>query len=251
MKNEKDVINVYWAPCPNSLVLSDFMYPDPKTLFSELTEKKIKDGLDPRSFFSCPAVKNKFKNTLVFKNIIDSEYEYHEDSNKKNIFNPISKNYLDFNLDRKPALTTGPQLMLGLSYIFFADEDLEAHFSSPTFHKPGYTNYGSIFPGNFNIGSWFRPYNFEVQLWEKSGKFIIKEDEPIFYVNFQTDKKIKLHRFVLNEKLVDYSKQCVHSSFTIKPNLSLLKRYEMFKNSRLNDQILQEIKKSVVGGNGE
>jgi len=99
----------------------------------------------------------------------------------------------------------------------------------------------------FNIGSWFRPYFTEIQMWNNHGELIIKENEPIFYVEFLTDKKIKLVRFKYTKKLLTYSQHCVDAPSIFGLNLPLVKRYEKFKQSKMRDIILKEIKENIVG----
>jgi hypothetical protein len=83
-------------------------------------------------------------------------------------------------------------------------------------------------------------------MWEQSGDFIIKEDEPIFYAKFLTNKKITLNRFFLTEKLASYSNHCSRSSSTLKENIPLTERYHRFKESKMNYAILKEIKNNLI-----
>lgn len=253
MKKEKDYINVYWAPAvyydvSNSASQEwEMLYPEPVNLYNSLVKKQVKNNNVKRSFFVCPAVKQNFKNTYVIKNAVYSEYEYASDPF------PTIKQYSDFALgskiERPSAILDGPLFSFSLSYIFFSDESLEAHFTAPYFHKSTYTQYGSIIPGTFNIGLWFRPYNFEVQMWNKDGKFILQEDDPLFYVRFETDKKIKLHRFKYNQQLHAYSNESSNSSLSMRQNVQLFDRYRRFKEARMNESILKEIQKTSIGEN--
>jgi hypothetical protein len=245
-------VNVYWAPFIhyiNGHQDGDWsmLYPDPKNLYSEISKLKVKNP--EGSYLICPAVKNNFKNTFIFKNVLNSEYNY--DVNLNPVISPASDKFLAAEVVHTKSITSGPIFRLSLSYIFFSDEDLETLFFPPMFNKPEYTNYGTIMPGEFNIGSWFRPYNFEIQMWENSGRLIIKEDEPLFYSKFLTNKKINLQRFAMNEKLYNYAYHCSTSSSTIKNNISLIERYSRFKESRMKDMILKEIKQNLILKQGE
>jgi len=249
MKNNNEEINVYWAPCfvssgANPIGDSNLLYPEPTNLYSDILKLKAINYDVSRSFFSCPAIKDNFKSTYVFKSAISSEYSYdYKDGNLS--IEPKSKNVLEYTTERRPTLSVGPLISFKLSYIFFAEEDLDVMFSSPNFHKPKYTNYGTVIPGQFNIGSWFRSYNFEVQMWNNKGSFILEEDEPIFYAKFITNKKIKLNRFVFNEKLFSYAQQCAFSPGVIKLNIPLSERYKRFKESKMNNLVLKEIKENL------
>ena len=99
------------------------------------------------------------------------------------------------------------------------------------FHPAKHTNYGTAVPGDMNIGSWFRPYPLEMQLWGNSGEIKFQENEPLFYVEFDTDKDIILKRFNFNQNLHNYAKHC--TTF-YNQEYSLIKRYNQFKRTKMN-----------------
>jgi hypothetical protein len=128
-----------------------------------------------------------------------------------------------------------------MQWIFFAEEPLVADFTAPYFHKPNYLKYGSIIPGEMDIGLWFRPYNAEIMTWDNSGEIVFLENEPLMYVKFNTEKKINLIKFNMNNNLRKYAEACVYSPVAYGANMSLSKRYERFKKSKLNELVLNEI----------
>jgi hypothetical protein len=253
-KKEKEFITVYWAPA----VSQDeeyhrelnMLYADPENMFSYLVSKRSKFD-QTISMLTCPAFKEKMKKTFVFKNAIESYYSYKTDDIGGVEFTVLKQFSPPISRQRVPGLDFGPTVVIETPYIFFSDSDLEANFSQPTFHPAGYTQYGSIIPGRFNIGSWFRPFSFEIQMWSNSGDLIVKEDEPIFYIEFLTDKKIKLVRFKYTKKLATYAQHCVDAPAIFGPNLPLINRYRKFKESRMSDMILKEIKENIVGEHNE
>jgi len=233
-------IDLYWSP----FFMLDgkdwsFLYENPVTLFSDLNKHKTKGN--PASYFSCPAMSNKMKKTLVFKNTIESSYVYDENS-----INATSENFLGANRDRDPSMACGPVFRMFYSVIFFANESLDASFTAPYFHKTEYTKYGSVCPGGFDVGNWFRPYVFEVQMWDKSGIFALKENEPNFYVEFKTERPINLHRFDLNDKLGKYSSSCVDTTSLFGRGQSLFSRYEKFNKIGFKEKVLTEIKNNLI-----
>jgi hypothetical protein len=240
----KKPINVYYTTGPKPSFNDDgdwsFLYPKPKTLFSDLIDKR-KNVKDSASYFLCPAVSSKFKKILVFKNPINCSYSY-EGKNIKE----TSDQYISAQIIREPTLDIGPTVEFALNYHFFADEPLLAYFTPPFFHKANYTKYGTVMPGEFDIGKWYRPYNVEFQMWENKGDLILKEDEPLFYLEFKTDRPIVLHRHVQTYKTGEYL-----SSMTKSPNLfgrfqSLNDKYEKFKNVGYREKILTEINKNLI-----
>ena len=244
---DQDVINVYWAPESTwetpGLGEWNLLYPEPKTLFSELQEQRSKYA-GPDTYFSCPATSDKYRKTYVFRNTLPSSYEFDFTDNQQ-IINPKSEGYISYEVLRPPTIAAGPMINFNLFYSFFADQPLEAIFTPPMMHKPGYTKYGTTIPGQFDIGQWYRPFPLEMQMWDMKGEFHMGE-EPIFYVEFKTDKKIKMHRYQMNGTLSSYLKMCSTSRTTWGAGQSLLKRYERFNRSRTNELILREIKQQVL-----
>jgi hypothetical protein len=246
--SKKDTVNVYWAPAYSMNMKGakewNMIYQDPFNLFTELNKDKNL-LIDKSSYFTCPVTKNLFKNTYFFKNTISCKYEYDFTVNPP-IINPLTENFINLNIIRDPNMKSYPLIAMSLYYILFSEEPLVATFSNPTFHKPEYINYGTCIPGEFDIGQWFRPYPMEIQLWNQKGIFELKEYEPLFYVKFNTDKKINLQRFVFNEKLSQYSDHCINYKNIFGFFHPLSKMYSKFKESKLNTLILKEIKNNLV-----
>jgi len=112
--------------------------------------------------------------------------------------------------------------------------------------KPQYMNYGTSVPGAFDISQWFRPHVFEVQMWDQVGTFKIKEGEPLFTIEFITDRPIVLKKFAMSEALVKYSDSCVDSSKFFGQWIGLAKKYKIFKDTKMDKLILKEIKNNLV-----
>lgn len=241
-KINKKPINIYWATPENIDSLEDwsFLYPKPKTLFSELSEQRV-DPKNTESYFFCPSVSKKFKKTLVFKNSINSSYEYNE-----NMIQNISEIFLSAKIIRMPAILSGPTIDINLFYYLFSEEPLEISVTPPYFHEPKYMKHGSVMPGQFDIGQWFRPITFEIQTWKNEGEFHLIEGEPLFYLEFKTDRPIILNRFILTQRLKQYEKANIKSKDIFGPLKPLQYRYEKFMSVGYKEKVLTEIHKNLI-----
>lgn len=242
----KKPITVYWSPAfslvnPNELSL---LYAKPKPLYKELHETRV-DDLQPGNVLACPAFSNKYKKTYVFRSTQSSHYEY-DYENENRILNTLGNTSFHISGNRYQALSFGPTFLFSFYNIFFADEPLNAFFTPPYYHEPKYTKYGSVIPGEFDIGQWFRPFSFEMQTWKNKGEIIIEEEEPLFYVEFKTDRPIIFKQFVMNEKLAKYAKMCAESTNLIGFHKTLSYRYNKFKQTGLKERILFEIKNNTI-----
>jgi hypothetical protein len=246
--SQQDVVNVYWAPAfvpnVNDPFAWDMLYPDPKNLFTDLSKYKNIET-SKVSYFVCPAFQGLSKNTYFFKNSVNAKYKYDFNTTLPSI-KPITKNFVNVDIIRDPAISSYPLVAMSLFYIFFSDEPLIANFSPPTFHKPEYTKYGTCIPGEFDIGKWFRPFPMEIQLWEKDGTIEFKDGEPLFYVKFNTNKQINLKRFVFTEQLSKYSNHCTTYGNTFGNYHKFNQLYSKFNQSRMKELILKEIKNNLV-----
>ena len=130
--------------------------------------------------------------------------------------------------------------------MFFSEEPMDIFLSAPYFHQSKYTQYGSILPGEFNIGQWFRPYFFEVQMWNSKGEFHVGANEPIFYASFLTNKNVELKRFNYNDTLRSYSAALLEGNKMFGRGQSLLSRYHRFNSIGMRERILKEIHNNVI-----
>jgi hypothetical protein len=252
MKNNKDLINIYWAPISTSD--SDFppnknlLYQDPITLLKHWSELSINDKNLSPSFVKCPAFQNISKNTYVFNCPIDSSYSYMAHSNKKEDVSliPINLNALDAEVLRDKIFNIGPSINLNFRIVMFSEEPVEIMLTGPYLHNVEYTKNGSIASGQFDIGQWFRPIETEIQLYSNSGEIHFKKDEPLFYVKILTDKKINLARFELTKELDSYVKSCVSANTVFGFGLKLNNFYQIFNKSRTRDIVLKKIKANLI-----
>lgn len=236
-------ITIYWAPFVSPMKGEQLLYPKPTTLFSDLIKKRS-DEKDDKNYLSCPAVSNKFKKILTFKTPLTCSYDY--DFDKSELLFPSTNASFELRGGRNPTLKDGPVYCFNLSYILFSDEPVDAYFTAPIFSKPTYTKDVSLVPGEFNIGNWFRPYNIEVQFWNKQGTISFEEDEPLFYVELKTDKKFILKRFEMSEKLDGYVRSNTTSFSIFGRGESLLKKYNRFNSVGMKELILTEINKNLI-----
>ena len=97
----------------------------------------------------------------------------------------------------------------------------------------------------YDIGHWIRPVNFEVNLWQGQTKLKYEEDEPMGYLEFSTNKKIKFQRFEATSKLKNITADAI-SIRNNKTSNSLLKRYQIFDRSPVRKIVLKEVKDNLL-----
>ena len=241
-----DTINIYYAAdrVVNGQIMNDLLFLKSENLLKSVQKNVNKKSKNDKElqYLLCPAFTNKFKNTFVFKFPLSCSYEYKKDK----VINVTSDIYLDAAVVRDQCVTNGPIITFALGNMFFAEEPVNASFTAPYFSKSKYTQYGSIMPGNFDIGQWFRPFTAELQMWSPEGELHFEENEPLYYVEFNTDKKINLIQFEMNDLLYQYSNALVQSTGLFGKRQTLLSRYNKFKNASMREKILKEIKNNLL-----
>ena len=254
MKKEKGPINVYWAP--NSVAEDDgaignwnMLYEDPVNVFKYWTQFDIKSKTkEGDSFIKCPAFKNLSKNIYAWNWPIDSSYSYNAQSTDVNQIEiiPLTESYISCYPPRDQTMTVGPSIEFSYRLHMFAEEPVEVMLTSPYLQNVEYLKYGFLTAGQFDIGQWFRTLNVEIQLAANKGELHIKKGEPIFYVNFLTDRKINLKRFELTKEIDTYSRKCINAKHMFGYKMPLSESYAIFNKSRTRDILLKKIKENLI-----
>jgi hypothetical protein len=232
------------------------MYEKPKNLYSELLPYRVLGENRPENkkrttVFACPAFSEKFKKSLVIKNPFYCSYNYsynpeYDYTDERQIIQPTTPVYINPEYTRPQGLTFGPSIAVSLRHLFFADTSLKMTLCSPFFHEPKHTKYGTIYPGSFDVGQWFRPINIELQMWKQSGELVLEKDEPMYYLLFETDRPILLHRFILDDQLIKYSYATVGMGRLFSQNFNLSERYKKFNAIGHREKILTKIKQNLI-----
>ena len=76
----------------------------------------------------------------------------------------------------------------------------------------------------------------------------MKQEDPIFYIEFKTDKNIIFKRFEFNEKTMSLGTECARSPNIFGKNKKLVDRYILGKKTGLRERVLTEIKKNLYEG---
>lgn len=235
---------VYWAPWDPAQYKSEndwnILYPEPESVYENLIAHKT--TTKENNIFSCPSFQNLMKNTYLFKSPMSMSAKIISDDEIK--YNSL--NYIDIKMNRVPRpLKNRICISLSMSLIFFSEESINMSVTAPYFHNSKISQYASIAPGVFDIGKWFRPVNLEYFLWPNNDSLEMVEDEPMLYVNFNSEEQVVLKRFEMDETLLRISNICSTAGRWEKKT-SLQKRYQKFIKSKTNKIVLNHIKNRLV-----
>lgn len=249
MEKDDNEIVVYWSPSfskvPGDMYDWNMLYTDPVNFLDKQKSSRAAQS-KADNYLYCPAFKDMFKNTFEFSNCdFTSKYAVTEQSNGE--FVPQSSSYIDLEYRRPSSVEDTKMLMLAQQWQFFCEESLMMEVTPPYFSQAKHMENGAFVPGTFDIGRWFRPINLEFQLQgDDANTFTLPKGDPMFYVKFNTDRKVVLKRYMLTEEIkkVATSIQATRHLFgNFRP---LADRYRDFEKSRTREQVLKLIKQNLL-----
>lgn len=243
-----DTITVYWAPSPYTLQQESWSmaYAEPVHLFSEHRKSKNPDG-NPNNIFACPATKDIFMNTYVVNHQFDSIVDLPEymPTNSSNQWLE-NNSTLGLMVPRPSALAGYHNVMYNMGWLLFADEPVIARFTAPFFPPHAPAEGAMLSAGEFDIGSWYRTFNLDYHIPVSTKTLKFMKDDPLFYVEFKTDKKIILKRYDLSPSLNSLALESVNAPGRYGRFQSLKERYSMSKKAMIPKLVLSEIKKNLL-----
>jgi len=247
---DKDTITVYWAPASFTYGLESWsmLYREPDLLFSEISRPGSLGDMK-----RCPAAKDFMKNTFVFRsNIADSFKLPPSEWLDENAFLreesvPLPVDSKISILKRRASSIPGHiNVEYNLKWIMFSDEPLEANFTPPYFPSVSPVKDSYLAIGEYDIGQWFRPINLDYHIPVTATDFSIKENDPLFFVKFNTTKKIVFKQFKYTQELNEMSKEFQFSPSMYGLNKTLRSRYLVAKRSKMPEMVLAEIRKNLI-----
>jgi hypothetical protein len=248
MKKDNDTITVYWAPSgfTEDNENWNFLYSNPVSALADLNAIRNKSS---NSIFSCPAYKQTMKNVFVFKNSLPEKIKLDEE-----VFLPkVSIPFYHFNRSkillsevRESSFNQHVNLIYGMSWLFFADQPVEARFTAPYFPTVSPALGAMLATGQFDIGRWYRDYVLDYHIPFGTKELTFEENQPLFYLELMTDKKVIFKRYNLTRELKRIAEESSSSPSNYGLNRSLLDKYNMFKRSSSPERVLSHIKQNLV-----
>jgi len=235
-------LKVYWANMVSSDIDLSITYQEPSSLIHELTLNRNNSN-KRNNLLRCPAFTDLSKNLFVIKNPIKTAASFIiEDGKVSNQMNGQNGRWF---VNRAPSLNNQLLAAYDYSIILYAEENVDVMTSAPYFSQNKHSSWGSIVPGIYNCGSWFRPINMEFNVWPNITRVSLEEGEPIAYLKFFTEKNVIFQRFTMTPELNDQAKTCSSVGFW-EPRMPLAKRYERFLKSKRDKFVLSKIKENLL-----
>jgi hypothetical protein len=247
---KKDKITIYWSPAKFNADTDSWalLYPEPESVLQKAYQLNKHKGIMPH----CPAVKDTLKNVYSFSSALTDSFDLptgimESIAYTDTIEEPIeTDSKLSFYKMRKSSMDGYININYNMGWLFFASEPVEAKMTAPYFPAISPVKGAMFSAGQFNIGKWFRSVSMDYHIPVTSNKFEIEAGDPLFFIDFITDKKIEFRRFNLSPRLHNLANEMGSSTTRYEKRQSLWKRYQMAHNAKIPQMILTEIKRNLL-----
>ena len=230
-----DTTTVYWGLFvrPDEFANRALLTKPPVRVISDL-----KDIYNPESkAFSCPAVRNKHKNTFVYKLPFDVSVSVRDGVYQSKHLNTGQ---------RQSMYKGGFSFDIDYQLIFYSFEELLLETSPPYMHQSPWTALGHTPSGSFNIGRWFRPSAPNISVYPNIESIELNQSDPLIYYNFVTDKQVVLQQFFVTDYLFDIAMNLVNHKLVV-PNEPLDSLYDKFEDGKIDTLVQREILDNLLG----
>jgi hypothetical protein len=228
-------INIYWSCLEPEWLRAE----PPVPVLSEFMKNNKSSGT---KITMCPAFHKEHYNLFGIKSIYD--YEFTVNFEKGEV---TTTTYDQEFYNRHVLLRSMKERMFTFSqeFVFFTDEPslLISGDLFPYLENNNITERCIVYPGQFDIGRWYRPIEFAFKLKESFDTFKIEAGEIFQYIRVHTDKKINFVQFRETPKLNKMLKDITSVRDNKKGIFSLDYYYERFKMKKL---IMKEIKENIL-----
>ena len=233
-----NTLTVYWSPfaIPEKVTYVNLLVEKPQRLLKTLYPTKKNSA----QYVTCTSAKELYKNTFVIKSPMSSDVRISSDGNQ--YFTDDTKGIWFVQED---VLDNRIRIDLDFGYIFFAEESVEMSMYPPYLHKTKFMNTATVASGKFNISKWFRALSPSFILWENESTVSIEKDEPLAYLNFETNKKVILKQFELTKEIKSIMDQSLFYRDMF-PFTTLNELYNKFTKSNRHKVLLKLIKENIT-----
>ena len=237
------MIDVYWSTVYPSEVYADWqmLYREPAPLINDVVPQRGSDN--PHDFFACPAFHLHATNTFVVRGIVDASVAIRPDG-----FQPLdaqsqlTAQMLSYMHPTRRGYRT---ILFDHRMLFFCEQPLVLATYPAFLHHTEVQSKLHYIPAAFDISKWLRPLQGTYEVREDVPAIKFGQDDPLYYVKFETTEKVRLRRFTTTPELQAIAHGCVHFKL-FRPRSSLAKVYEAFTQSKTDRTTLKLIQDNLL-----
>lgn len=236
-----DKVKVYWA-VSNALqgdMVSQSLYLEPEPVNNLTVFKNYTTGLKHNNFKLCPSYLDHIENLYALRFPIDYTLDFTTGVQAEQ----YDRRFFDNFVFVRGEDTIG----FNVRHIFFCEESMPMSMTPAYLEDNAISNKTIVFPGQFDIGKWFRNTDCAFQLKKNTKRLEVKRGDAFNYIRFHTDKEVELVRFEYTPEIGHIHNDILASKMILgnrSPKLSYY--YEIFKQSRWRTKLLKLIKANTL-----
>ena len=236
-------MDIFWSTVYPMEVYADYhmLYKTPRLLLQELVPERGPDN--PHDFFACPAFHLHVANTFVIRSAVDANVALHPEG-----FAPLDdKSNLTAQLFSymHPTRRGYRTILFDHRMLFFCAEPITLATYPAFMHQSEAQQKLHYVPAAYDISKWLRPLQGTFEVREEVQSVHIREDDPLYYVKFETTDKVRLRRFQMVPELQAITHGCVHYKL-FRQRSTLERIYAAFTGSRLDRRVLKLINENLL-----
>jgi hypothetical protein len=236
-------MDVYWSTIyPMDVYPHDHMLnKEPDPLFKSLLPER--DTANPGDFFACPAFQDLADNMFIARATLTGDVGIRGEQ-----FVPLNdrsqvtaqffqwwpssrKQYRVLNFDHR--------------LLFFSEEPLTMSTCPAYMHRTDWQTKLGYVPASYDVSRWLRPLQGTFEVMPGVQDLNVREDDPMYYIKFHTDERVRLRRFKMVPEIHGVAHGCVHYKM-FRPQSSMRRVYEAFEQSHLPRQVMDAIRANLL-----
>jgi len=236
-------MDVYWSTIYPPDVYDDYnlLYKEPRLLLPELLPERGPDN--PDDFFACPAFHKHSQNMFVVRSIVDAHVGLVPDGfTALDEHSKLTGQMFSFIQATRRNYRT---ILFDHRMMFFSEQSVQLSSYPAYMHRTELQTKLCYLPGAYDISKWLRPLQGQYEVPDSVTSLRVQENDPLYYVKFDTTEKVRLRRFKVVPELGAIAHGCVHYKL-FRPQSSLSRVYAAFEESKAGKRVLQLIKDNVL-----
>ena len=236
-------MDIYWSTVYPMEVYADYnmLYREPQPLIKDLVAERGPDN--PHDFFACPAFHLHVNNTFVVRSALGANVALGPDG-----FAPLDeRSQLTAQLFSylHPTRNRYQSILFDHRMLFFSERPVVLATYPAYMHHTEVQSKLDYVPAAYDISKWLRPLQGTYEVPEHVQSLQIREDDPLYYVKFETPERVRLRRFQVTPELHAVTHGCVHYKL-FRPRSSLDRVYAAFTQARLDRRVAKLIKENLL-----
>jgi hypothetical protein len=234
-------LKVYWA-VSNVLqgnMVSQSLYFDPEPVNNLTVFKDYKTAHKHNNFKLCPSYLDHIENLYALRFPIDYTLDLNGGVRSEQFDRRFFENFV---FVREEGV-----LGFNVRHVMFCEEPLTMSITPAYLEDNDISNNTIVFPGQFDIGRWFRNTDCAFQVKQGVKRLQVQRGDAFNYIRFHTEQQVELVRFEYTPEIAHIHNDILSSKMILgnrSPKLSYY--YEIFKQSRWRGKLLRLIRANIL-----